>query len=51
MIISHYNNPIVSIDIVANTHSAIFDAELTMVKGNIVKVIAWYDNEVDYSNR
>jgi len=49
--LEYCTDPIVSIDVVGNTHSSIFDAELTMVKGNIVKVIAWYDNEVGYSNR
>ncbi len=44
-------DPIVSIDIVGNTHSSIFDSGLTMVKGNIVKVVSWYDNEAGYSNR
>ncbi len=37
--------PIVSSDIVGNPHSAIFDAPLTEVIGNQVKVLAWYDNE------
>lgn len=48
-----YNiDPIVSCDIVGNTHSSIFDAELTKVlNGNFVKVISWYDNEAGYSNR
>jgi glyceraldehyde 3-phosphate dehydrogenase len=44
-------DPIVSVDIVGNTHSSIFDSGLTMVKGNIVKVVSWYDNEAGYSNR
>ena len=45
---------IVSIDIVGNPHSSIFDAGLTMVlggEGNFVKCISWYDNEWGYSNR
>ena len=50
-ILEYCTDPIVSIDVVGNTHSSIFDAELTMVKGNIVKVISWYDNEAGYSNR
>lgn len=50
-VLEYCTDPIVSIDVVGNTHSSIFDAELTMVKGNIVKVISWYDNEVGYSNR
>ncbi len=50
--ILHYTeDPIVSIDIVGDSHSCIFDAELTSVIGNMVKVVAWYDNEAGYSNR
>jgi len=46
------DEPIVSIDIVGNTHSAIFDSQLTKVMGgNFIKIIAWYDNENGYSNR
>jgi len=46
------NDPIVSSDIVGNTHSSIIDLSLTqVVGGNMVKVIAWYDNEVGYANR
>ncbi len=44
--------PIVSTDIVGNSHSAIVDLSLTqVVGGNMVKVIAWYDNEYGYANR
>ncbi|WP_154795907.1 type I glyceraldehyde-3-phosphate dehydrogenase [Occultella kanbiaonis] len=43
--------PIVSADIVGNPHSAIFDAPLTQVVGDQVKVFAWYDNEWGFSNR
>jgi len=50
-ILEYNTDPIVSVDIVGNTHSSIFDSELTMVKGNIVKVVSWYDNEAGYSNR
>lgn len=50
-VLEYCTDPIVSIDVVGNTHSSIFDSELTMVKGNIVKIISWYDNEVGYSNR
>jgi glyceraldehyde 3-phosphate dehydrogenase len=50
--IMEYNtDPIVSSDIVGNSHSSIFDADLTMVNGNMVKVVSWYDNEFGYSNR
>ena len=44
-------DPIVSSDIVGDPHSCIFDASLTMVNGNLVKVVGWYDNEWGYSNR
>lgn len=44
-------DPIVSSDIVGNPHSAIVDLSLTQVNGNLVKVIAWYDNEYGYANR
>ena len=44
--------PIVSSDIIGNTHSAIVDLSLTkVVDGDLVKVVAWYDNEWGYSNR
>ena len=47
-----YNeDQIVSSDIVHNPHSSIFDATLTNVSGNLVKVSSWYDNEWGYSNR
>jgi glyceraldehyde 3-phosphate dehydrogenase len=44
-------DPIVSIDIIGNPHSCIFDSELTSVIGNMVKTVGWYDNEAGYSNR
>ncbi|MDY0349543.1 MAG: type I glyceraldehyde-3-phosphate dehydrogenase, partial [Tenuifilaceae bacterium] len=50
-IIEYTEDPIVSIDIVHNTHSSIFDAQSTMVSGKMVKVLAWYDNEWGYSCR
>ena len=44
--------PIVSSDIIGNPHSAIVDLSLTqVVGGNMLKVIAWYDNEYGYANR
>ncbi len=49
--LSYTDEPIVSSDIVSDPHSAIFDAGLTKVIGNQVKVAAWYDNEWGYSNR
>jgi glyceraldehyde 3-phosphate dehydrogenase len=51
-ILEYSEDPIVSTDIVRNSHSSIFDSELTAVmEGTMVKVIAWYDNEWGYSNR
>jgi glyceraldehyde 3-phosphate dehydrogenase len=51
-ILQYTADPIVSIDIVDNTHSSIFDSLLTQVMdGNMVKVISWYDNEKGYSTR
>ncbi|MCK4860089.1 MAG: aldehyde dehydrogenase, partial [Candidatus Omnitrophica bacterium] len=50
-ILEYTEEPIVSIDVVGNPHSAIFDSQLTKSYGNLVKVIAWYDNEWGYSCR
>ena len=50
-ILAYTEDPIVSIDIVGNPHSCIFDSKLTSVIGNMVKVVGWYDNEIGYSNR
>ncbi len=51
-VLQYVSDPIVSIDIVDNTHSSIFDSLLTQVMdGNMVKVISWYDNEKGYSTR
>lgn len=50
-ILQYETDPIVSIDIVGNPHSCIFDAESTLVYGNTCKVLGWYDNEAGYSNR
>ena len=50
-ILEYTEDPIVSIDIVGNPHSSIFDSTMTSVMGNTVKVLAWYDNEAGYSNR
>ena len=53
-VLEYTEDPIVSIDIVGNNHSSIFDSKLTMVMGgksNMVKVVSWYDNEWGYSNR
>jgi glyceraldehyde 3-phosphate dehydrogenase len=51
-ILAYNDDPIVSSDIVKNPFSSIFDADLTSVlEGQLVKVVAWYDNEWGYSNR
>ena len=51
-ILEYTEDPIVSIDINGNTHSCIFDANMTsVVDGNFVKIIGWYDNEIGYSSR
>ncbi len=51
-VLEYCEDPIVSIDIVGNPHSSVFDAKLTKVMdGNFVKIVSWYDNEFGYSNR
>lgn len=53
-ILQYTEDPIVSADIIGNTHSAVFDAGLTAVLGDknkLVKVVAWYDNEMGYASR
>ena len=53
-ILEYTEDPIVSIDVIGNPASSVFDSGLTMVlggKGNLVKCISWYDNEWGYSNR
>jgi len=50
-IIEYVNDPIVSIDIIDNPHSCIFDSLLTSTLDGMVKVVGWYDNEIGYSNR
>ncbi|AKQ45771.1 glyceraldehyde-3-phosphate dehydrogenase [Rufibacter radiotolerans] len=50
-ILEYTEDPIVSIDIVGNRHSCIFDSDLTSASGTLVKVVGWYDNETGYSNR
>lgn len=50
-VLEYSEEPLVSTDIVGNPHSCIFDAQLTKVNGNLVKVVGWYDNEWGYSNR
>jgi glyceraldehyde 3-phosphate dehydrogenase len=53
-ILEYTEDPIVSRDVIGNKHSAVFDSLLTAVLGDknkLVKVIAWYDNEMGYSSR
>jgi glyceraldehyde 3-phosphate dehydrogenase len=50
-ILEYTSDPIVSIDIIGNSHSCIFDSEMTSVIGKMVKIIGWYDNEIGYSSR
>lgn len=50
-ILEYTIDPIVSIDIVGNPHSCIFDSKLTSANGTLVKVVGWYDNEAGYSAR
>ncbi len=50
-ILEYTEDPIVSIDIIGNTHSCVFDSQMTSVIGNMVKIIGWYDNETGYSQR
>ena len=50
-VLEYCSAPIVSSDIVGNAHSCIFDSDLTMSMGTLVKVFGWYDNEWGYSNR
>jgi len=49
-ILEYVDDEIVSSDIVTNPHQSIFDSKLTKVSGDLVKIIAWYDNEWGYSN-
>ncbi|HOZ15720.1 MAG TPA: type I glyceraldehyde-3-phosphate dehydrogenase [Tenuifilaceae bacterium] len=50
-VLEYTEDEIVSVDIIHNTHSSIFDANSTMVNGNMVKILSWYDNEWGYSCR
>jgi len=50
-ILEYTEDPIVSVDVIGNPHSCIFDAQLTSVIDRMVKTVGWYDNEVGYSNR
>jgi glyceraldehyde 3-phosphate dehydrogenase len=50
-ILEYTEDPIVSVDIIGNTNSCVFDAQLTSVIDKMVKVVGWYDNEIGYSSR
>ncbi len=53
-ILQYTEDPIVSTDVIGNPYSAVFDAQLTAVlgqKNRLVKVVAWYDNEIGYSSK
>ncbi|OWP85956.1 type I glyceraldehyde-3-phosphate dehydrogenase, partial [Flavobacterium covae] len=50
-ILAYTEDPIVSVDILGNSHSCLFDAQLTSVIDKMVKVVGWYDNEIGYSSR
>lgn len=50
-VLEYTEDPIVSTDILGNTHSCVFDAQLTSIVGGLVKVVGWYDNEMGYSSR
>jgi len=50
-ILAYTEDPLVSVDILGNPNSCLFDAQLTSVMGNMVKIVGWYDNEAGYSNR
>lgn len=50
-ILEYTEDPIVSVDVIDNPHSCIFDAQLTSIVGGLVKVVGWYDNEFGYANR
>ena len=50
-VLEYSEEPLVSVDIIHNPHSCIFDAPSTMASGSMVKLIGWYDNEWGYANR
>lgn len=50
-ILAYTEDPIVSVDIIGNHNSCLFDAQLTSVIDKMVKVVGWYDNEIGYSSR
>lgn len=50
-IVQYTEDPIVSVDVINNPYSCVFDSQLTSIVGDLVKVVGWYDNESGYSNR
>lgn len=50
-VLEYSTDPLVSSDVIGNKHSSIFDSELTQVKGNVIRIVTWYDNESGYSAR
>jgi len=50
-VLEYVDAPLVSSDIIGNSHSSIFDSQLTQVAGKMIKVVSWYDNEAGYSAR
>jgi glyceraldehyde 3-phosphate dehydrogenase len=50
-VLEYTEDPLVSTDVIGNSHSVVFDADFTSVVGNLVKIIGWYDNEYGYSSR
>jgi len=50
-ILQYTEDPIVSVDVIGNSHSVLYDSEFTSIVGHLVKIIGWYDNEWGYSNR
>ena len=50
-ILEYTEDEIVSSDVIGNSHSAVVDGLSTQVHGDLIKVVAWYDNEYGYSNR
>jgi glyceraldehyde 3-phosphate dehydrogenase len=50
-ILEYTTDPIVSVDIVGNSHSCVFDSQLTSVIDKMIKIVGWYDNETGYSSR
>ena len=50
-ILAYTEDPIVSVDIIGNRNSCVFDAQLTSVIDKMIKIVGWYDNEIGYSSR